>query len=127
MKLGAKVRSAIILLDTFFESAAPFDIIMAKYFRVNKWIGSHERREIAEFCYSIFRKYETIKFLTSKITNNFGRFFVLAYLKKFELIDNEKIHEIFSEKEFEVPKLTDFEHKFIKSLDSCADLPKCVK
>ena len=97
---------------------------MAKYFRVNKWIGSHERREIAEFCYSIFRKYETIKFLTSKITNNFGRFFVLAYLKKFELIDNEKIHEIFSEKEFEVPKLTDFEHKFIKSLDSCADLPK---
>ena len=124
MKLGAKVRSAIILLDTFFESAAPFDIIMAKYFRVNKWIGSHERREIAEFCYSIFRKYETIKFLTSKITNNFGRFFVLAYLKKFELIDNEKIHEIFSEKEFEVPKLTDFEHKFIKSLDSCADLPK---
>ena len=115
MRLGAKIKSAIILLDNFFESSAPFDIIMAKYFRVNKWIGSHERREIAEFCYSIFRKYETIKFFTSKITNNFGRFFVLAYLKKFELIDDEEINKIFSGKEFEAPKLTDFEHKFIKS------------
>ena len=126
MRLAVKIQSTINLLDNFFESSAPFDIIMAKYFRSNKWIGSHERREIAEFCYSIFRKYETINFLTSKITNNFGRFFVLTYLRKFELICDDEINTIFSGKKFEASKLTEFEWKFINSLESYTNLPRDI-
>lgn len=117
MRVGTKIQSAIYMLDSFFESSAPFDIVMAKFFRANKWIGSHERREIADFSYAIFRKYETIKFLTKKITANYGRFFVLVYLTCFEKISAEKFDEIFSGRKFEPAKLSDFEKKFIATLN----------
>jgi 16S rRNA (cytosine967-C5)-methyltransferase len=40
---------------------------MAKFFKNNRWIGSRDRREIAEFSYSIFRSFERLKFLASNI------------------------------------------------------------
>ena len=124
MRVGAKIQSVIMMLDIFFESATPFDIVMAKFFKNNKWIGGHDRREIAEFSYAVFRNYERIKFLTSKITEHFGRFFVLAYLKKTEKYSNEKIREIFSGKEFEPKKLTDFEHTFIEKIEKIYNFPE---
>lgn len=123
MRIDAKIQSAITMLDVFFESSAPFDIVMAKFFKNNKWIGGHDRREIAEFSYNIFRNYEKLKFLTSKITEHFGRFFVLAYLKKIEGYSSKKIEEILSGREFGPKKLTDFEHKFIEKLEKISDFP----
>jgi 16S rRNA (cytosine967-C5)-methyltransferase len=103
-------------MDTFFESGAPFDIILAKFFK-NRRIGAHDRREIAEFCYNIFRNFEKLKFLTNNITSNFGRFHVLAFLKKQLTFSNEKISEIFSGRIFDPEKLSNFEIKFLNSLD----------
>ena len=127
MKHNLHTQSVINMLDIFFQSLAPFDIIMAKYFRNNKWIGSHERREIAEFSYNIFRNYEIVKFHTRPITGNFGRFFVLVFLKIVKKISNEKISEIFSGKFRNPEKLTEFEKRFLASIDEHAPLPDYVK
>ncbi|MBR1733989.1 MAG: RsmB/NOP family class I SAM-dependent RNA methyltransferase [Alphaproteobacteria bacterium] len=124
MREGAKIQSAITMLDTFFDSSAPFDIIMAKFFKNNKWIGAHDRHNIAEFSYNIFRNYEKIKFLTTKITEHFGRFFVLSFLKSIQQYSDDKISELFSGKEFEPQKLTDFERRFISNLNIFSEFPK---
>ncbi|MDR2158174.1 MAG: hypothetical protein LBO02_02550, partial [Holosporaceae bacterium] len=127
MKLETRVQAGIEMLDLFFLSRAPFDIIMAKFFKSNRWIGSHDRREIAEFSYSIFRNFEKLKFLASAVTSNFGRFYALAFLKAENGLSAQKIEEIFSGKRHAPSKLTDFERKFIKSLDRKSDFPENAK
>jgi 16S rRNA (cytosine967-C5)-methyltransferase len=123
MQLATHVQAAIELLDSFFSSHAPFDIVLAKFFRNNR-IGSHDRRAIAEFSYAIFRNFEKIKFLVSDITSNYGRFYVLAFLKVCQALSEAQINEIFSGKRFHPTILTEFEKKFLLSLDKGTDFPK---
>lgn len=115
MQLEARVKSTIDLLDIFFNTHSPFDIILAKYFNSNKWIGSADRRAVAEFSYSIFRSFEKLRFLTQKITGNFGRFFVLAYLKSEKHYSDKEIDEIFSGRKYAPERLSLFERNFISN------------
>ena len=114
MQLEARVKSAIDLLEIFFASRAPFDIVMSKYFKNNRWVGSNDRRAIAEFSYEIFRNFEKLKFITQKITNNFGRFFVLAHMKFNRKFSEKQIEEIFSGRKYAPEKLSEFERKFLR-------------
>jgi 16S rRNA (cytosine967-C5)-methyltransferase len=125
MKLSGQVQISVQLLDLFFASRAPFDIIMAKFFRNNR-MGSHDRREIAEFSYSMFRNFEKLKFLTSNITANFGNFYALAFLKAVRNLSDAEIDEVFSGERYALPKLTDFEKRFLNSLDKKKDFPENV-
>ncbi|MDR1334752.1 MAG: RsmB/NOP family class I SAM-dependent RNA methyltransferase [Holosporaceae bacterium] len=131
MQHGAKIFATIDLLDAFFISAMPFDIIMARFFKNNRWIGSSDRREIAELSYAIFRNYELIKFYSSSITANFGRFFVITFLTIKQKLSSQQIAEIFSGKLYSPSKLTDFELRFIKSIEGIPDditkLPRHVQ
>jgi len=113
MQLEARVKSTIDLLDIFFSSRAPFDIVMSKYFKNNRWIGSGDRRAIAEFSYEIFRNFEKLKFITQKITNNFGRFFVLTHMRFNRKFSRKQIEEIFSGRKYAPEKLSEFEQKFL--------------
>ena len=115
MLLEARVKSTIDLLDIFFASKAPFDIVMSKYFKNNKWIGSNDRRVIAEFSYEIFRNFEKLKFITQKITNNFGRFFVLAHMRFNRKFSEKQVEEIFSGRKYAPEKLSEFERKFLST------------
>ncbi|MDR1236537.1 MAG: hypothetical protein LBJ96_06055, partial [Holosporaceae bacterium] len=123
MQLNTHIKAVIQVLDIFFESRAPFDIVLAKFFKNNR-TGSHERRAIAEFSYKIFRNFEKLKFLTKNITANFGRFYVLAFLKTQLTLSQEKIREIFSGKAYCPEKLSDFEVRFLDSLDRKTDFPQ---
>lgn len=124
--MNAKIQIAINLLDTFFETLTPFDILMSKFFKNNKWIGGHDRREIAEFVYSIFRNYEKLKFLTSSITSHFGRFFVLAYLKIEQKLSIDEIRNIFCGKAYSPTPLSQYEEKFLSNLTLPHSLPRHV-
>lgn len=121
MQLEARVKSAIDLLEIFFSSQAPFDIVMSKYFKNNRWIGSNDRRAIAEFSYEIFRNFEKLKFINQKITNNFSRFFVLAHIKFNRQFSEKQIEEIFSGRKYAPEKLSEFERKFLRK--DLGDLP----
>ncbi|MDR1982670.1 MAG: RsmB/NOP family class I SAM-dependent RNA methyltransferase [Holosporaceae bacterium] len=126
MQLSARVQVSIEMMDIFFSSHAPFDLIMAKFFRNNRWIGSKDRREIAEFSYSIFRNFEKLRFFAANITSNFGRFYVLIFLKIEYKLSEGKIIEIFSGKPHAPPELIDFEKRFINSLDEKSEFPEHV-
>ncbi len=122
MQLEARVKSTIDLLDIFFSTKAPFDIVMSKYFKNNRWIGSNDRRTIAEFSYSIFRNFEKLRYLCKKITGNFGRFYVISFLKNEKHYTLKQIEEIFSGRTYAPQKLSDFEIKFLNNLTT--DFPE---
>jgi len=121
MQLEARVKSTIDLLEIFFTSRAPFDIVMSKYFKNNRWIGSSDRRAIAEFSYEIFRNFEKLRFITRKITNNLSRFFVLAHMKFDRKFSDKQIEEIFSGRKYASERLSEFERKFLAK--DWGDLP----
>ena len=114
MQLEARVKSTIDLLDIFFASRAPFDIVMSKYFKNNRWMGSNDRRAIAEFSYGIFRNFEKLRFITRKITSNFSRFFVLSHMKFNCKFSDKQVEEIFSGRKYAPEKLSEFERKFLR-------------
>ncbi|MDR2068212.1 MAG: RsmB/NOP family class I SAM-dependent RNA methyltransferase [Holosporaceae bacterium] len=111
------------MLDLFFESRIPFDVLMSKFFKNNKWIGASDRREIAELSYAVFRNFEKLRFLTSHISANFGRFYVLAFLTIERKLSSEKISEIFNGKRYAPVALTNFEHEFIDTLQKEVAFP----
>jgi 16S rRNA (cytosine967-C5)-methyltransferase len=132
MQYAAKIQATIDLLDTFFAFSMPFDGTMAKFFKNNRWIGAGDRREIAELSYAIFRNYELMKFYTSAITANFGRFFLLTFLKITQKLSLQQTEEIFSGKLYAPAKLTDFERRFLDSIGTAensdaAELPPHVQ
>lgn len=130
------------MLEAFFSFSAPFDIVMSKYFKNNKWIGSHERRETAEFCYLIFRNYERLVFFIGKfstslpessqavVNENFSRLMVLGclrFLKKYKI---EAIEGIFDASLSSPSKLSNMEKLFLNKLFSSKvseELPEYAK
>ncbi|MDR1551391.1 MAG: hypothetical protein LBS14_01795 [Holosporaceae bacterium] len=79
MNLETCVQAGITLWDDFFSRHLPFDLLMAKFFKNNRWIGSQGRREIAEFSYFMFRNFEKLTFLTGNMINS--RLFALGVLR----------------------------------------------
>ncbi|GHU15098.1 rRNA cytosine-C5-methylase [Alphaproteobacteria bacterium] len=124
MKLIDRLRIATDLLDTFFHSLTPFDVVLQRFFKANKWLGPSERKEIVEFSYNIFRKFETLKLYTENITANYGKYFVLAYMTLEEKISDQKIVDAFYSSNVHNWKFSDFDAKFLKSLDRQLDLPR---
>ncbi|MDR0581150.1 MAG: RsmB/NOP family class I SAM-dependent RNA methyltransferase [Holosporaceae bacterium] len=126
MQLASHIQICITMLDIFIASSAPFDIIMAKFFK-NHRVGSHDRRAIAEFVYSIFRNFEKIKFLSSNISSNFGRIYALIFLRICYTLSENEIDDIFSGKPFHPPKLTEFEKQILSAANKELDFPENVK
>jgi 16S rRNA (cytosine967-C5)-methyltransferase len=125
MQLGAHIQICITMLDIFVASGAPFDIIIAKFFK-NHRVGSHDRRAIAELSYSIFRNFEKIRFLSSNITSNFGRSYVLIFLRICHALSENEIDGIFSGKPFHPPKLTEFEKRILFAINKENYFPENV-
>jgi 16S rRNA (cytosine967-C5)-methyltransferase len=96
---------------------------MGKFFKNNKWIGSHDRREIAEFSYSIFRSFEKLKFLASNIEADLSRTYVLIALKVVNGLSEQKICELFSGKRGGPSQLTDFEKKLLDQTNRLLSKP----
>lgn len=123
MQIASRIQVTIDLLDVFFENNIPFDVIMSKFFKNNRWMGSEDRREISKFAYDIFRNFEKLRFYTQDITGNFGRAYVLSYLKKI-LKREDIIEESFSGQKYHPSTLSDFEKKFLLSLEKIEKLPE---
>ncbi|MDR2794780.1 MAG: RsmB/NOP family class I SAM-dependent RNA methyltransferase [Holosporaceae bacterium] len=115
------------LLDIFFHSPTPFDITLHKFFRKNKWIGANDRREIAELSYAVFRNFEMLQLRTTNITTNYGKYFVLAYLKLQKKMPDQQILDLSYKNNTPGWQYEDFDAKFLKSLDAPLDPPTYAK
>lgn len=113
MHESTKTQAVIELIDAFLTYKLPFDQIMARFFREHRYMGSSDRREIAEFSYDILRSFEKIRFINSKITSDYARFIVVTALLTLRRYDEQKVESVFNGKEHSPKKLTPFDRKFI--------------
>jgi 16S rRNA (cytosine967-C5)-methyltransferase len=127
MHLDVQIQATIQMLDIFFTSKKPFDIVMAKFFRNNKWIGASDRREITEFSFAMFRNFEKLRFFISKITSNFAVFYTLAFLRISKNLTVEEISKLFCGRQFAPQKLTEFEFNFVNSINCSREFPAHVR
>ncbi|MDR1362275.1 MAG: RsmB/NOP family class I SAM-dependent RNA methyltransferase [Holosporaceae bacterium] len=115
------------LLDAFFHSHSPFDIVLYKFFRANRWLGSKDRRKIAELCYSVFRKLEILKLYTEGVSTNFGKYFLMVFLKIESKMSDQKIIDIFYQQNKDLWKFTDFDARFLNRLNTPLELSQHVR
>lgn len=118
MEEGAIAQAAIDLLDCFLEERKPIDSLSAKFFRERRFIGAHDRRDIAKLVYDILRNFEVLSFINSAITANFSRFFVISFFIVVRKYNEKKISEIFSGRKYCVEKFSDFDKRFIKKISN---------
>ncbi|MDR3151717.1 MAG: RsmB/NOP family class I SAM-dependent RNA methyltransferase [Holosporaceae bacterium] len=126
MKATEKVIISIDLLDTFFHSLTPFDIVLYKFFRSHRWLGAKDRRDVSELCYAIFRKLETLRFYTEGISTDFGKYFMMVFLKIEEKISDQEIIDIFYLQNKQHWKFNDFDARFLNRLNKQLELPPNV-
>ncbi len=112
MHEGSTVQSVIELHDAFLSTMAPFDSIVARFFRERRYIGSSDRRTIANMAYDILRSYAKILYINERITENQARFIVITYLIMNKQYDQNKMASIFNGKKYAPDRLSVFEKKW---------------
>lgn len=76
MKLPFRDHHTLLILETYEEQTLPLDAFLSNYFRLNKSVGSHDRKIIAETIYGIIRWQGLLDFLS---TNNSWRDRLITY------------------------------------------------
>lgn len=78
MKDEARFQTVIELADELFSFDRPADNTINLYFRNHRYIGSRDRRAIADLIWQVLRRYGRLSSLTNKLT---GRAAVAALLR----------------------------------------------
>lgn len=125
---GSVVRETIELLDSFLVKNAPFDAHMASFFKHRRYIGSEDRRNIANEAYAVLRNFQKINLVCRKITANHARFYMLTHLLINRGYSKAKIESLFCGKKYHPEKLSEFENKLLdKILNTEIEFPEYVK
>ncbi|MBY0281657.1 MAG: RsmB/NOP family class I SAM-dependent RNA methyltransferase [Alphaproteobacteria bacterium] len=121
MKIPARIQSTIDLLDAIFGSfEAPADKIMTSFFRERRFIGSGDRRAIAELTYAILRDYFKLTWFHK---TDSARLLVIVYLVVIEKKSLNSLESLFVNEIFCPGPLTSTEIKIIRSLKPDSELP----
>lgn len=120
MQFYARIQSLIELVEQVYESNTPADVIINNYMRQRRYIGSGDRRDIAERFFHILRHYWQFQgYLTAagfggKTPFNLGRLHVLIYLTKhLELSD---LSDLLNGEPFAPPPLTTIEQLLVDKI-----------
>lgn len=131
MKPAAHVQAVIELLETELESPLPLDVILQKYLRARRYIGSKDRREITRQIYRINRRFEGLKWLAESLTEDVASLPRLLSIadQKLNGLNVAEVQELFSGQQYQPTPLTEPETKFLEALseDSLESAPEWVK
>lgn len=93
---AARLSAVIELYDEIIGTSKPSDQIMQAYFRGRKFIGSKDRKYIAETLYTILRHYARLNWWAEQTDmDKDGRSLVLLWLSLGEGKDADDIEELF--------------------------------
>ena len=107
MKTAARYKAVWELMTAVFADRQPADNIINAYFRERRFIGSGDRRFIAEKIWHIIRRRRRLTFEAGSAD---PRKLLIAYLK------DEDPAEIFAGGEYGLPPLNDDERKLAAAL-----------
>ncbi len=122
MRTAARIQSTIELLHEIISiTTTPANDICHTYFDKRRFIGSGDRRFIADMTYQIIRYYPKLQWFWPNLD---ARQAVLTYLAIKAKATPKQIEELFTGDRFDPAPLTNEEKAHLKKLPSLTDLPK---
>lgn len=119
MRDGARYNAIIELYDSVMETSKPADQIMHAYFRERKFIGSKDRRFIADGIYTLLRHYGRLNWWMQHAgMKEDGRSAVLLWLVLGVNASNDDIEYLFDGSGYGPGVLLGSERNALKRLDS---------
>lgn len=130
MKPQARIQSVIDVLQIMQDRPLPMDLLIGDYMRGRRYIGSKDRRYIAESLYDIVRHTARIGWVLRQAgAQDTPRAHVLAWLVVYQDTDDKRLQSLFDSSQYAPESLTPQELGFIKKLRSInvADMPESVQ
>lgn len=116
MTPGARIASAIEVLNKIERNNAPTEDIISSYVRGRRYIGSKDRKAIINLIFKVIRSKSRLDWLIGEAPN--PRYRVLASLLLIDRASIPEINSCFSGTAYSPSKLTKDEQKLIKVLNS---------
>ncbi|MBP5399464.1 MAG: RsmB/NOP family class I SAM-dependent RNA methyltransferase [Alphaproteobacteria bacterium] len=107
MQTPARYKAVAELLETIFNSSVPADNLIGEYFRNRRYIGSKDRKFIADTTWNIIRHWRRLSF---EAQSQEIRKIMLVYLRE------ENLQDIFSGTEYAMTTITEAEQIWLKNL-----------
>jgi len=107
MQIGARYKAVFELMQEVFKDRQPADNLINNYFRDRRYIGSGDRRFIAETIWEIIRHRSRLEFEAGELN---PRKMLLIWLK------NENSHEVFDGGQYSLPPLSLEEKDWLEKL-----------
>lgn len=119
MTPSARIQAAIELWEKIWNAGIPMDSMTGDYFRVRRYIGSSDRREIAERVYGMMRSYARVGWWINKAhAVDTPRIRVLADLAMRQHIPHPHIIDLYNgETDHSPRKLDDMEKRALDAFD----------
>lgn len=132
MTPGARLSAVIELYDSILSTAKPSDQVMQFYFRQRKFVGSKDRRFIADMIYTLLRHYARLTWWAEKTgTRKDGRNFLLLWLTLGEQRQINDLFDLFDGAGYGPDSLTRFEKNVIEDLHDQdlehSDMPENIR
>jgi len=121
MQDAARISAVIELLSECFlqwkeARPLPADVMLNRYFRDRRFIGSKDRGAIASQFYEIIRHYKTLEWHVDAHFETGARFFVIASLVLLHKNTVLQVRELFNGERFSPYPLSEEEIRFAKAL-----------
>ncbi len=117
MKPASRIQATIDILDRDQDIRVPLDSCVGDYMRNRRYIGSKDRREIAERVYNIARHHARIGWwLERRDLENTSRARVLCWLTLGEQANAKRVSDLFDGSQYAPEKLSDAENTFVQSI-----------
>lgn len=117
MTPGARVSAIIKLYDMVAEAKKPADQVLHTYFKQRKFVGSKDRKFIAETMYTILRYHARLLWWSDKLgVDPKGRMIVLLWLALGTNYDMNDIYDLFDGAGYGPDPLSAFERDVIEPL-----------
>ncbi len=132
MTPGARLAAVIDLYDLIIETQKPSDQVMQFYFRQRKYIGSKDRRFIADTTYTLLRHFSRLSWWVEKTgMNRNGRSVMLLWLALAEQRDMNDLYDLFDGSGYGPDSLSRFEknklENIVKHEFEHADMPENIR
>ncbi len=114
MQIAARYKAVSELLEAIFSTKNPADNIMTDYFRNRRYIGSKDRKFIADNTWNIIRHWRRLSF---EANSEDIRKIMLVYLRE------ENLTDIFSGGEYAMPLINEQEQTWLQNLSQSSYPP----
>ncbi len=117
MKPASRIQATIDILEKGHISRVPLDSVVGDYMRVRRYIGSKDRREIAERIYDMTRAHGRLGWWLEKTgAEDIPRHRVIAWLALGEQIDEKRFGDLFDSSQYAPDVLSEDELTLAKKL-----------